>query len=269
MRLFKLCTIFDVPRFPLLHAFPFSISVVAFGFWVLNALPFRLVVLCIYRWTHLRYIGVYYVFLLWYMSFRRPKRQKVRPLFILSFVYVFLYQGFPFLAVNPFLWCMCILYKLFFLTFVFPIQLGLDCMPKGLNIGVYRFMFFWWCMSIREYVFVLFLSFCRTTIQKVRPLGMSTRFVVFGLRFRSFWWSMFISEYVFVLLLSFCRTTIQKVRPFAILSLCYRFLKVRPLFILSFVSVFLYQGFPFLVGYLCLWMIFGCEPFFMMHVHSL
>ena len=103
MRLFKLCTIFDVPRFPLLHAFPFSISVVAFGFWVLNALPFRLVVLCIYRWTHLRYIGVYYVFLLCYMSFRRPTRQKVRPLFILSFVYVFLYQGFPFLAVNPFL----------------------------------------------------------------------------------------------------------------------------------------------------------------------
>ena len=93
--------------------------------------------------------------------------------------------------------------------------------------------------------------------------------LVFGLRFRSFWWSMFISEYVFVLLLSFCRTTIQKVRPFAILSLCYRFLKVRPLFILSFVSIFLYQCFPFLVGYLCLWTIFGCEPFFRMHVHSL
>ena len=54
MRLFKLCTIFDVPRFPLLHAFPFSIFVVAFGFWVLNALPFRLALLCIYRSTHRR-----------------------------------------------------------------------------------------------------------------------------------------------------------------------------------------------------------------------
>ena len=46
-------------------------------------------------------------------------------------------------------------------------------------------------MSISEYVFVLLLSFCRTTIQKVRPLGMSTRFVVFGLRSCLGWFGMF------------------------------------------------------------------------------
>ena len=37
-----------------LSSFPFSISVVPFGLWVLNSLSFRFALLCIYRWTHRR-----------------------------------------------------------------------------------------------------------------------------------------------------------------------------------------------------------------------
>ena len=126
---------------------------------------------------------------------------------------------FSIFGCEPFCFlCMCILYKVFFLIFVFPIQPGLDCMLRF----EYRFMFFWWCMSIREYVFVLFLSFCRTTIQKVRPLDMSTRFVVFGLRFCLGWFGMF----GFFTSLSFpkprfvvfwCMPWSQKVRPLLML----------------------------------------------------
>ena len=76
-------------------------------------------------------------------------------------------------------------------------------------VRVYEFSFFgglflsvnhfWWCMSISEYVFVLFLSFCKTTIQKVRPFGILSlcyRFLnpdllCFGLHFCLAWFDMF------------------------------------------------------------------------------
>ena len=70
---------------------------------------------------------------------------------------------------------------------------------------------FWWCMSISEYIFVLFLSFCRTTKQKLRPLGILSlcyRFLnpdllSFGLHFCLAWFGMFgfftsLSVYVFL-----------------------------------------------------------------------
>ena len=66
-------------------------------------------------------------------------------------------------------------------------------------------------MSISEYVFVLFLSFCRTTKQKLRPLGILSlcyRFLnpdllSFGLHFCLAWFGMFgfftsLSVYVFL-----------------------------------------------------------------------
>ena len=59
-----------------------------------------------------------YMFLLWYLSSRSPTRQKVRPFFILSLIYLFLYLVFLIggliLSVTHFCRCMCILYKFHF-----------------------------------------------------------------------------------------------------------------------------------------------------------
>ena len=122
MRLFKLCTIFDVPRFPLLHTFPFSISVVAFGFWVLNALPFRLALLCIYRWTHRR--CSFFLIFVFAIQLGLPC--------IHAFPFSISVVAFGFWVLNalPFRLALLCIYRwthcrcTFFLIFVFVIQLG-------------------------------------------------------------------------------------------------------------------------------------------------